>query len=63
MSHARDYLVSGGYLIVEHGYDQQAMVADLLKAHGFGEIRCVTDYNDLPRTSVAKLVDNLYSGA
>jgi methylase of polypeptide subunit release factors len=48
---------------VEHGYDQQAMVADLLKAHGFGEIRCVTDYNDLPRTSVAKLVENLYSGA
>jgi release factor glutamine methyltransferase len=63
VSHARDYLVSGGYLIVEHGYDQQAMVADLLKAHGFGEIRCVTDYNDLPRTSVAKLVDNLNSGA
>jgi release factor glutamine methyltransferase len=63
VSHARDYLVSGGYLIVEHGYDQQAMVADLLKAQGFGEIRCVTDYNDLPRTSVAKLVDNLNSGA
>ncbi len=63
VSHAPGYLVNGGYLIVEHGYDQQAMVADLLKAHGFGEIRCVTDYNDLPRTSVAKLVDNLNSGA
>jgi release factor glutamine methyltransferase len=63
VSHARDYLVSGGYLIVEHGYDQQATVADLLKAHGFGEIRCVTDYNGLPRTSLAKLVENLNSGA
>jgi len=63
VSQARDYLVSGGYLVVEHGYDQQARVAELLTAHGFDEIRCFTDYNDLPRTSVAKQVENLISGA
>jgi len=60
---ARDYLVAGGHLILEHGYDQQAMVAQLLESHGFAEIHCATDYNDLPRTSIAKLVDNLISGA
>ncbi len=63
ISRARGYLVDGGYLILEHGYDQQNRVADLLVTHGFGEIRCATDYNDLPRTSMAKLVDNLNSGA
>jgi len=60
---ARDYLVTGGHLILEHGYDQQAMVAHLFESHGFEEIHCATDYSDLPRTSVAKLVDNLNSGA
>jgi len=60
---ARDYLVAGGHLILEHGYDQQAMVAQLFESNGFEKIRCVTDYNDLPRTSIAKLVDNLNSGA
>ena len=60
---ARDYLVVGGHLILEHGYDQQTMVAQLLESHGFEEIHCGTDNNDLPRTSIAKLVDNLNSGA
>ena len=63
VSHAKDYLVEGGYLILEHGYDQQAMVAELLAVHGFGEVRCASDYNDLPRTSIAKRVDNPNSGA
>jgi len=63
ISQARDYLVAGGHLILEHGYDQQAVVAQLLESHGFEEIHCATDYNHLPRTSIAKLVDNLNSGA
>jgi release factor glutamine methyltransferase len=59
----RDHLVAGGHLILEHGYDQQAMVAQLFESHGFEEIRCATDHNDLPRTSIAKLVENPNSGA
>jgi hypothetical protein len=39
------------------------MVAQLFESHGFEEIHCATDYSDLPRTSIAKLVDNLNSGA
>ena len=58
IGHAHEYLVEGGYLMLEHGYDQQALVADLLENRGFSEIRCENDYNQLPRTSIAKLVDN-----
>jgi len=57
------HLAVGGYLMLEHGYDQQSAVADLLAENGFAEIRCEYDDNDLPRTSIAKLVENPDSGA
>ena len=60
---ARNHLVTGGHLILEHGYDQQTRVAQLFESRGFEEIRCETDDNQLPRTSIAKLVDNLNSAA
>ena len=63
IAQAPRHLVVGGYLMLEHGYDQQSAVADLLAENGFGEIRCEYDYNDLPRTSIAKLVENPDSGA
>lgn len=52
---APEYLRAGGRLIVEHGYDQQAPVRRLLRAAGFGEIRCESDHNDLPRASHGRL--------
>ena len=55
---APGYLSPGGYVIVEHGYDQQAGVASLFRDHGFNEIACHFDLNDLPRITRAKLVDN-----
>ena len=55
---AAGYLEAGGQLILEHGYDQQAGVAALLENAGFGEIRCEFDHNDLPRTSIAKRLEN-----
>ncbi len=63
ITQAPRHLVAGGYLILEHGYDQQAAVTDLLAENGFGEIRCEYDDNNLPRTSIAKLVENPDSGA
>jgi release factor glutamine methyltransferase len=60
---AHRHLVDGGYLVLEHGYDQQTAVAELLAANDFGEIRCEYDLNDLPRTSIAKRVENPDSGA
>ena len=52
---APDYLEAHGWLMVEHGYDQQAAVAELLAAAGFVDIRCESDLNDLPRASVGRL--------
>jgi release factor glutamine methyltransferase len=58
VAQAPDYLKNGGNLMLEHGYDQQAAVALLLETHGFGEIQCHFDFNDLPRVTTAKLIDN-----
>ena len=55
-------LVAGGHLVLEHGYDQQAPVATLLAENGFGEIRCEYDASDLPRTSIARLVESAAPG-
>jgi len=60
---AHRHLPAGGYLLVEHGYDQQVAVADLLRANGFEDIRCEFDLNNLPRASVAKRVENPVSAA
>ena len=57
------HLVDGGHLVLEHGYDQQSAVAELLAANDFEEICCEYDLNDLPRTSIAKRVENPDSGA
>jgi len=54
---APEQLVSNGILILEHGYDQEAAVATLLQDHGFSEIRCESDHNNLPRTSIARLIN------
>ena len=54
---AARYLKPNGWVIVEHGYDQQAGVAALFAEQGFDEITCSLDLNDLPRTSRAKLVE------
>ena len=58
IAQAPDYLNSAGNLMLEHGYDQQTAVADLLRTHGFDEIQCHFDFNDLPRVTTAKLIDN-----
>ena len=60
---AHRHLVDGGHLVLEHGYDQQAAVAELLEANDFAEIRCEYDLNDLPRSSIAKRVENPDSAA
>jgi len=54
---APELLVPDGILILEHGYDQEAAVATLLQDHGFNEIRCESDHNNLPRTSIARLIN------
>ncbi|MFT5549873.1 MAG: release factor glutamine methyltransferase [Candidatus Azotimanducaceae bacterium] len=53
---ALDYLKPGGHLLLEHGYDQEFAVANLLKSGGFTNISCQYDINNLPRLSIGQCV-------
>ena len=55
IANAPDYLKPGGYLLLEHGYNQQTEVARLMSKHGFAEIVCKRDANHQPRVSSAQL--------
>jgi release factor glutamine methyltransferase len=45
------YLKRGGWLLLEHGYDQAAAVRALLLAQGFEQVSSRLDLNDIPRCS------------
>lgn len=57
IAQAPRYLEPGGKIVLEHGYDQQAAVRDLLAASDFVDIECHLDLNDLPRCTTAKLFE------
>ncbi|MDJ0779248.1 MAG: peptide chain release factor N(5)-glutamine methyltransferase [Gammaproteobacteria bacterium] len=57
VAQAPRFLEPGGEIVLEHGYDQQAAVRDLLAASGFIDIECHLDLNDLPRCTTAKLFE------
>ena len=52
---APGYLNPGGYLLLEHGFDQQAEVETLMRNHGFTHINCKQDLHGLPRVSLGKV--------
>ena len=47
------YLKPGGWLLLEHGYDQAQAVQTLLRKHAFSQITSINDLNQLPRVSLA----------
>ncbi len=53
IANAPAHLNPGGYLLLEHGFDQQEEVAELMRLHGFSDIVCKLDLNHLPRVSLA----------
>jgi len=55
IANAPAYLKPGGYLLLEHGFDQQQQVASLMQAHGFSNIACKFDLNQLPRVSLGHI--------
>jgi release factor glutamine methyltransferase len=55
IAQAPAYLKPGGYLLLEHGFDQQAEVANLMQAQNFFDISCKPDLNRLPRVSLAHI--------
>ena len=48
------HLAPGGWLLLEHGYDQADSVATLLRAHGYVEPLVAHDLAGLPRVSGAR---------
>ena len=49
ISSAMNFLKPGGWLVVEHGYDQQASVKKLFIDRGYSNIQHRRDYTDTPR--------------
>ena len=52
---APSHLNDGGWLLLEHGYDQEKPVQALLTAAGFAQVRTEYDLNDQPRVSLGQL--------
>jgi release factor glutamine methyltransferase len=52
---APEWLMPGGWLVLEIGYQQGAAVADLVAAHGFSDVEVITDLSGLDRLVVARL--------
>ncbi|MGL5583885.1 MAG: protein-(glutamine-N5) methyltransferase, release factor-specific, partial [Plesiomonas sp.] len=49
---AREYLVSGGWLIVEHGWQQAAAVQQIFQQAGYHAIRSEQDYGGNDRVTL-----------
>jgi len=49
------HLTPGGWLLLEHGYDQGKAVTQLLKENGFNSIECIADYAQNERVSMGKV--------
>jgi release factor glutamine methyltransferase len=56
-AHARDCLRPGGWLLVEHGYDQGDRCAELFRGSGYGDVKTVKDLAGLPRVCVGRAAD------
>ncbi len=52
VSRAPDFLRSGGWLLLEHGYQQGAAVRGLLQARGFGQVATRCDLGEQERVSL-----------
>ena len=49
---APDHLLPGGWLLLEHGWQQGAAVRELLLQRGFQSVHTVRDYGDQERVSL-----------
>lgn len=52
---AADYLQSGGWLLLEHGWQQAAQVRDILQCHGFCQVASFRDYGGNERVSAGRV--------
>lgn len=52
VAHAPTYLLTDGWLLLEHGWDQGASVRQLLRDGGYREVDTVRDYGDNDRVTL-----------
>ncbi len=55
VSHAPEHLKSGGWILIEHGYDQAGACLALLAAAGFEELATLSDLAGIPRVAGGRL--------
>ncbi|MFP5425878.1 MAG: peptide chain release factor N(5)-glutamine methyltransferase [Gammaproteobacteria bacterium] len=55
IAQAPGHLLPGGWLLLEHGYDQAADVRELLSQHGFGDVCSRIDLGGHERISLGRL--------
>ncbi len=51
---AKAHLKPGGWLLLEHGYQQQPGLSNLLAQQGYQSVQCHRDYADQPRLSLGQ---------
>ena len=56
---APKYLADGGFLLLEHGFNQGSAVRGVLAAHGFTEVETLTDLAGLDRVTFGKYMKHL----
>ena len=54
IAQSRDYLLSSGYLLIEHGFEQAEAVRHLFKDMAFINIKTVKDFGDNDRVTLAQ---------
>ena len=54
ISGAKAYLKSGGWILLEHGYDQAEQVQNCFLENHFTEVKTEKDLSGLPRMTIAK---------
>jgi release factor glutamine methyltransferase len=52
VSQSKQYLADKGWLLIEHGHQQSQNVMEILRAHGFNQVRSEIDLNGLPRVTL-----------
>jgi release factor glutamine methyltransferase len=56
-AHARSRLRPGGWLLLEHGYDQGDRCVELFREFGYAEVKCLEDLAGLPRVCMGRAAD------
>jgi release factor glutamine methyltransferase len=54
VNHAPQYLVDGGTLMIEHGYDQAELAREIFIAAGFTDVKSVNDLAGIARVTLGK---------